>query len=162
MVFVTVIADDAITSACLCGNMAEISAISLINPKLLTSSASLAPNEEQVVSVRYVGIDTSPREEIGHAKLVALLDTAMLLAVSICTRSLLMNMCRFLVPSRIYARVSLGVVVGQTRPWHHSMLVVSHCQRVNHCSWSRSLRRQATPLECERSSPPSRGERVSL
>jgi len=53
------------------------------------------------------------------------------------------------------------VVVGQTRPWHHLMPVVSRSQRVNHCSWSRSLRRQATPLQCNRSSSPFRGERVS-
>ncbi len=68
----------------------------------------------------------------------------------------LLSTCRFLVPSRIYALVYPGVVVGQTRPWHHLMLVVYHSQRVNHCSWSRSLRGQATPLECDRSSPPQR------
>ncbi len=36
------------------------------------------------------------------------------------------------------------------------MLVVYRSQRVNHCSWSRSLRGQATPLECDRSSLPQR------
>jgi hypothetical protein len=48
---------------------------------------------------------------------------------------------------RIYGGHLAEVVGGQTRPWHHSTPVVYHSQRVNHCSWSRSLRGQATPLE---------------
>jgi len=67
MVCVTVIAADIITAAWPCGSMAKTSTISPTKPKPLASRASLAPNEEQVASVRDVGIVISPRTEIGSA-----------------------------------------------------------------------------------------------
>src|SRR5438093_13734037 len=100
---------DAITtSEWLAGNMARISTISPTKRKRLTSRASLAPNEGHRASVLAVGINTSPREEIGHAALAGSRDTVISWVRSICIGWLLVHQSSFLVPSRIYALAELG------------------------------------------------------
>jgi hypothetical protein len=67
-----------------CGNMAKTSIILPTRPKLLTSRALLALNEEHRVSVLAVGIVTNPETETGSAAPAVLLATVIWSVRSIC------------------------------------------------------------------------------